>query len=339
MTRVYIMEEKTIWGIHAGRTGDAEKLFMDRGVMALGWREIGSFEGFKARNDFKEKYRETYPGKSKQHIATCAGQLFRFTHEVQKGDLVVFPSRENREVYIGEIKGDYQFRPEVDNGYPNQRKVTWMKTIPRTYFSQGALYEMGSAMSLFQIRNYADEVIAALEGIEIETSSDDDTIALVAEDIENQTRDFILKQLERNLKGIPLEDFIVHLLITMGYRARLTKKNEPSVDIIAHKDKLGFEPPMIKVQVKSAPGKIGDKDVSALYGKVDNNEFGLLITLGEFTSAAWSFAMGKSNLRLIEGVELVDLIIEHYDDFNSRYKGIIPLKEVYIPQAIDIDEL
>ncbi|MBC8509418.1 MAG: restriction endonuclease [Chloroflexi bacterium] len=332
------MDEITIWGIHAGKKGDAETLFKKHDVVAIGWHELGSFADLASREDFKKKYSEIFPAKSKGHVATSAGQLYRFTHEMNVGDLIVFPSREEREVLIGEIVGDYQHKPEVNQEYPNQRKVNWVKTVPRTYFSQGALFEMGSAMSLFQIRNYADEVLAALEGVELELVIDDETVGLVAEDIENQTRDFILKQLERNLKGIPLEEFIVHLLITMGYRARLTKKNEPSVDIIAHKDKLGFEPPIIKVQVKSSPGKIGDKDVSALYGKVDNNEYGLLISLGEYTSASWTFAMGKSNLRLIDGTELVDLIIEHYDLFNSRYKGIIPLKEVFIPQALDHDD-
>jgi len=115
----------------------------------------------------------------------------------------------------------------------------------------------------------------------------------------------------------------------MGYRARLARTNEPNVDLIAHKDELGFEPPIIKVQVKSSPGKISDRDVSAMYSKVSQQEYGLLIALGEFTKDAWQFAMSKSNLRLIDGEGLVDLILEHYDDFDPRYKGIIPIKKVY----------
>ena len=49
------------------------------------------------------------------------------------------------------------------------------------------------------------------------------------------------------------------------------------------KDELGFEPPIIKVQVKSSEGSIGDPIVSALYGKVGTGEFGLLVALGTFT--------------------------------------------------------
>ncbi|MCK4393283.1 restriction endonuclease [Candidatus Bipolaricaulota bacterium] len=69
-------------------------------------------------------------------------------------------------------------------------------------------------------------------------------------------------------------------------------------------------------------------------GKVDNGEFGLLVTLGTFTPAAKSFARGKSNLRLIDGGELVDLIFEYYEQFDSKYKGLLPLKHVYVPEPI-----
>jgi len=41
---------------------------------------------------------------------------------------------------------------------------------------------------------------------------------------------------------------------------------------------------------------------------------------------------------LIDGDEMVDLILEHYDRFDSRYKGLIPLKRVYVPEPIDESE-
>jgi restriction system protein len=194
---------------------------------------------------------------------------------------------------------------------------------------------MGSAMSLFQIRNNSEEILAILEGKEPEVPLLEDRLVADASEIEDQTRDFVLKQLELSLKGLPLEEFIAHLLERMGYRARLADPNEPSVDIIAHRDELGFEPPIIKVQVKSSGGKIVDRDVSALYGKVGTNEFGLLVTLGDFTSDATRFANTKSNLRLVDGTELVDLIFEHYDGFDPKYKGIIPLKRIFVPQPLE----
>ena len=106
-------------------------------------------------------------------------------------------------------------------------------------------------MSLFSVRNYAEEFRSALEGgpSVVPPVTQDQSVAAVTEDIGETTRDFVLKRLAKELKGAPLEGFVLHLLECMGYRARLTRKNEPSVDIIAHKDDLGVEPPIIKVQV------------------------------------------------------------------------------------------
>jgi restriction system protein len=168
------------------------------------------------------------------------------------------------------------------------------------------------------------------------TVVEDETVGLVAEDIEQTTQDFILKRLAQEFKGHPLSHFVAHLLETMRYRTRISPEGpDGGIDIIAHKDELGFEPPIIKVQVKSIEGSVGDPIVSALYGKVGTSEFGLLVTLGTFTNHALSFALGKSNLRLIDGEELVGLILEHYEGFDSRYKGLLPLRKVYIPEAVD----
>ena len=164
----------------------------------------------------------------------------------------------------------------------------------------------------------------------------DETVALVAEDIEQTARDFILKRLAQELKGHPLAEFVAHLLNAMGYQTRISPEGpDGGIDIIAHKDELGFEPPIIKVQVKSTEGSVGDPVVSALYGKVEASEFGLLVTLGSVTNQARTFARSKSNLRLIDGEEFVDLVLQHYDQFDAKYKGLLPLRRVFVPAPLD----
>jgi len=125
----------------------------------------------------------------------------------------------------------------------------------------------------------------------------------------------------------------------MGFFTRVSDEGpDGGIDIVAHRDELGFEPPIIKVQVKSGEGTIGDPEVSALYGKVGHGEFGMFITLGLFSKPALNFARTKSNLRLVDGPELVELILRHYDSLDAKYKGLLPLKQVYIPQLVEDDE-
>lgn len=304
-------------------------------MIAIGWHELGDISS-SGREALKNKIAETYPKAKAGAIPVHAGQLYRFITEMKPGDLVVYPSKIDRHVHIGKIAGEYRYDPSLNPEYPNLRGVEWLGEYPRTQFSQGALYEIGSALTLFQVKNYADEFLAALAG-EAPTSadSDEETAAIVAEEIEATTRDYVLKRLAREAKGYPLEHFVAHLLEAMGYKTRVTPVGtDAGVDIIAHKDDLGFEPPIIKVQVKSTEGSVGDPIVSALYGKIDNEEFGLLVTLGTFTNQAKNFARNKSNLRLIDGGELVDLIFEYYEHFDSKYKGLLPLKQVYVPEPI-----
>ena len=332
--------DNNIWGIHGGREGTADSLFLKQNVIAVGWVEVGDASKLKpTREAFKAEIMRGYPNSKPAAIPNKAGQLFRFVVEMKVGDLVVYPSKLDRQVHLGRIEGDYQFNPKADGTFPHRRAVKWLRTVSRTHFTQGALYEIGSAMTLFLVKNYADEFRTAIEGKAAKKTppaTDDETIPVVAENIEENTRDFIIKRLAQETKGHPFADFVAHLLNTMGYRTRVSPEGvDGGVDIVAHKDELGFEPPIIKVQVKSTEGSIGDPVVSALYGKVESREHGLIVTLGTFTPPAKTFAKSKSNLRLIDGAELVKLIFDHYDQFDARYKGLLPLRRVYVPEAID----
>ena len=329
--------EPAIWGVHAGRTGDADSLFLDKQVVALGWDEMGDLSKIPAtREAFREKVAAVYPAKKPGAIPNNAGQLYRFVHEITIGDLVAYPSKVDRKIHIGRVTGAYTHVNDK-SGYVHQRKVKWLKQVSRTAFTQGALYEIGSAMSFFQIRNYADEYRALIEGkAPAATQVEDTTVAIVAAEIERTTRDFVLKRLSQDLKGHPFAEFVAHLLNTMGYRTRLSPEGaDGGVDIIAHRDELGFEPPIIKVQVKSGDGNTGDPAVSALYGKIERGEYGLVVSLGAYTNQAKTFARSKANLRLLDGEDVVDLIFQHYEQLDSRYKGLLPLRRVYVPEAAE----
>ena len=126
--------------------------------------------------------------------------LYRFAVEVQIGDYIVFPSKSDRKINIGRIESESIYAPDAKQ-YVHQRKVTWLKHIPRTAFSQGALYEIGSALTFFSVKNYADEYLQALDkGFKptVAMTEPDETVAATADDIIESTRDFILKELSKN---------------------------------------------------------------------------------------------------------------------------------------------
>ena len=335
------MKYTTVWGIHAGSQGEADHLFLKTPCVAISWSKVNDLS--KIPNDreaFKNALCKGYPETKPGAVATTAGMLYRFIYELQIGDLVLYPSKQDKCVHFGEITGNYEYNPEIHKEYPNIRNIKWLKSVPRTEFSQGALYELGSAMSLFQVKNYADEYTSFLSGEKIgsENSVDDEdpTVAITANTIEENTRDFIYKKLSKELKGHPFEYFVAHLLNLIGYKTRVSPEGgDGGIDVLAFKDELGIEPPIIKVQVKSEDGNVTPDKVQALYGNVESGEYGLFITLGSYSKNAMSFAKSKSNLRLIDGDELIDLILSHYEQLDSKYKAMLPLKNVYIPTQIE----
>ena len=321
-----------IWGIH---TMD-DSLFLNQNIIAIGWDAIGDLSRIEpTREAYKNEYIRAYPNAKKGSVATGAGMLYRFSCEMQKGDYIVFPSKIDRKINIGIVESDY-FHDDAAAMYPNQRKVKWLRHLPRTAFSQGALYEVGSALSFFQVKNYSDEFLKALDrnftGNNLESETDE-TVARTAEEIIESTKDFILKELSKRLKGYALEEFIADLLQAMGYRTTLSPHGgDNGVDITAYKDEL---PPRIVVQVKSQDGDIKETTIQSLKGAMREGDYGVFITLSDYTKNAQKYLDNTPIIRGINGTELVDLILKYYDKLSEQYKRIIPLKMVYLPIAVE----
>ena len=326
-------DDKRVWGIH---TLD-DNLFLKNNVIAIGWPEFGDLSKVTStREAFKERYAQVYPNDKLGAIPTSAGMLYRFIHEIKIGDYVVFPSKVDRMVNIGVVEGEYTY-VDSEKEYVQQRKVKWLKHLPRTSFTQGALYEIGSAMSLFMVKNYADEYLSALDkGFKAALdNTDDDTVGATAEDIIESTKDYVLKELSRNLKGYALEEFIANLLQAMGYRTKLSPQGGDSgIDITAYKDEL---PPRILVQVKSQDSDIKETTIQSLKGAMTEGDYGLFVTLSHYTKKAQEYLDKTPIIKGINGPELVDLILKYYDSLDDKYKDMIPLKMVYIPVSKSVN--
>lgn len=320
--------EVNVWGIHS--EGDA--LFLQQGIIGIGWNQVGDFRSIASSRDaFKEKVDATYPGSKKGYIALVAGMLYRFLHEMKIGDYVIFPSKADRMVNIGKITGEYDYQPG-NSLYDNIRKVEWLKHLPRRVFSQGALYEIGSAMTLFSVKNYADEFMAKLEkktAKEWMEDEEDHSVAATADDIMENTCDYIQKELSRLFKGYDLENLVSDLLNAMGYRTTVSPHGGDSgIDIIAYKDEL---PPRIAVQVKSQDSDIKETTIQSLKGAMMPGDYGLFVTLSGYTKNAQKFLDANPIIRGINGVELANLILKYYESLSEKYRQMIPLKKVYIP--------
>jgi len=191
--------------------------------------------------------------------------MFKFLHEIKAGDFVIYPSKADRMVNIGRFTGVAQYHAGDADEYPTRQMVKWLGHFPRNEVSQSALNEIGSFLTMFRVKRYAHEFLgkvdptvkAPLSGTLTDTdtlddATDDDTATVAASvQAEANTSDFVIKRLMMQLTGHQFEEFMAHLMECMGYTARVTPKSgDGGVDVIAHMDPLGFQPPIVKVQCK-----------------------------------------------------------------------------------------
>ena len=339
-----------VWGLHMGEKVGSSPL--DNHYVGIGWHELGDLQHCaNSREQLKEVLIATYPKIKKGAIAGNAGVLFRFVNDIQPYDIVVYPSKIDRMINIGRVASEYTFVEHDKYEYPNQRKIKWLGSFPRSDFSQAALNEVGAFITLFSVRRHFNEFLSAVNlGSPIggsnehksrndfdETDDDfdemDDDLATekVSQQAVQTTEDFVIKQLYSKLDCYEFEYFVAHILECMGYKTRVSSKSgDGGVDVIAHKDELGFEPPIIKVQCKKSTSSNSEPEVNQLLGTLGEGEYALFVNLGSYSRPARLLERNKAKLRLIDGDELVDLVLEHYAKLSPKYRTLLPLKQIYV---------
>ncbi|WP_431806437.1 restriction endonuclease [Microbacterium paraoxydans] len=332
-----------VWGVHNNVLTNE---LIDDGFISIGWDELGPLSDIGGgREGLKATLSEFTPDAKPRSIAGQAGTLVRFRDEMQIGDVIVAPFKPNSTINIGVVASSYYFEAGAAS-HRHRRKVDWKQIgLPRTVFTQSALYEIGSVLTVFRIRNHTDEFLAALEAggsveqvseaVEkkvVESESGDDTDDEPrASRIERHTRDFVLEALHKRLTHQEFEEFTAALLRALGYQARVTQYSQDGgVDVIAHRDPLGVEPPLIKVQCKHHTGTIGSPEVQQLIGTQGLGELSLFVTLGSYTRDALAIERQRPGLRLLTGEDLVTMVLENYDQLPQRWRAEIPLTSVLV---------
>lgn len=330
-----------LWGIHNDTLASE---LVDHGFVSIGWDELGDLRTIGTdRETLKGRLAETYPNKKPRAIAGWAGILHRFTEEIATGDIVVAPYKPDSTINIGVVTGPYNYAADAPT-HRHRRAVEWKKTgVSRTVFSQAALYEIGAFLAVFGIRKHEAEFRAAMTSTTMTVEETEQAVEAASEHdvettdeprasrIDRHTRDFVLERMKSGMSHQEFEEFTADLLRALGYESRVTAYTQDGgVDVIAHRDPLGIEPPLIKVQCKHHTGTVGAPEVQQLVGTQAPNELSLFVTLGAYSRDALSIERVRQGLRLISGEDLVDLVIRHYSALSQRWRGRIPLTPILV---------
>ncbi len=332
----------SLWVVRAGGYGEQEETALKECLVCHAWNELPDYSSYRTKDDLRSLYVTTYPAASEKQIITGMSQVWRFAHEIQKGDLVALPLKNESALAFGRVTSDYQYKQVAPNVL-HVRSVQWLKTVPRSAFPKDILFSMNSALTLFKVtRNNAEERV--LKILELQTSEkniatentdanreeleDDDAVNLEA-----AAQDEILKFIQANFKGHNLARLIDSVLRAEGYKTEVSPPGpDGGVDILAGSGAFGFDPPRLCVQVKSGSGAEGQRTFNELLGvvsKFDSHQ-GLLVSWGGFTAPVKLDAKKHFfRIRLWDQGDVVRAVLGNYERMNEEVKAELPLKRIW----------
>ena len=138
--------------------------FYSRGVMGLGWHELGNLADYETKEDVRLRLKEIRGGGSSQKNAAHA--VWQFAHDVKPGDIVFAKQGRAKILGRGIVTGGYAY--DAENGdYPNLREVTW------THKGEWTCDKMLAMKTLTDVTDYTDFVAKVSSFFEDDDEADD----------------------------------------------------------------------------------------------------------------------------------------------------------------------
>jgi len=326
-----------LWLVRAGSHGERVKFDLENKVAAIGWEEIGDLSQFASREEILAEITEKYPEKKPATHSTWASELFSFCKKMEVGDFVAMPLGDRASIFIGKIKGDYQYKSDNPINSRHIRVVDWIDEYPRTSFRQDILNSLGSLLAVGRVRrDFTDDFITALISGQNPPLIDNEEVIETSEyeNIEQSARDQISNYIHKNFHEHALEKLVGAVLQAQGYQVRVSPLGpDGGVDILAGSGPLGFDPPRLAVQVKSGQTPV-DVDVLRAFMGVINSfgaEHGLIVAWSGYRGTVENEAAKVFfKIRLWDADDLVKNIQTNYDLLPEDIQAELPLKKIWI---------
>jgi len=324
-----------MWMVRASSGGRLADEFKEKGVVAIGWEDVGDLSHFNDKAAILEVVKKEWPDWSGGKCQSSASQLIRFRDQLNVGDRVITYDSSRRIYLVGTISGPYKHLPDVLSPFENTHPVQWEGEVERDVFSSSTRNRLGSTLTLFLVPDFAaEEIEAVLKGSPVSPrqEADEGEEEILVEDVREQSREHIKDKISR-LDPYEYQDLVAGLLRAMGYKTRVSPPGaDRGVDILASPDGFGFEPPRIVVECKHRKGSMGSQEIRSFLGGRHKDDKGLYVSSGGFTKDA-KYEAERANIpiTLMDMDDLVKAVIEHYENMDTETRLLLPLVKVYWP--------
>jgi restriction system protein len=300
--------------------------FVTGGYVAIGWMGNTDLSGISSRDEIYPLYRVEHPNDTSNIvIGQQVGQIARFLLEMNEGDYVITPALNTELLHYGRILADpsYVFADGADGcPYRHRRRVQWApEPLPRSSLSVPFQNTIRSSLTVFAI-SQRDEFLEAIGRKDLVT-----TVKPPAYDPYQVVLEQILQ-----LDDKEFEILVGHLLTALGFEGSevVGKTGDGGVDATGELNVANLAKVKVFVQAKryQLGAKVAAKVVKQLRQAIPFGGQGAFITTAGFQAAAAEVALeaGFPRIGLINGRQLVDLLVEHWIDIPIDFQDRLGLK-------------
>lgn len=324
-----------VWCVRA-EFGSYTNHFVAGGYVGLGWGKLSDLSAVKDRDELYRIYEQAYPedAKSKYVIGQQVGQVARFLFDIQVGDWVITPMADSALLRYGKVgPGAYYYEPEAPDGcpYPHRRKLVWTEqTLLRSSLSIPLQYSLRAAMTVFSISRREDFLAA------IGQSAAGSPMPGQPSPERPSTYQVVLERI-LSLDDKEFEILVGHLLTALGFEGSAVtgKPGDGGVDVTGELNVSNLATVKLFVQAKRyrLGAKITANTVRQLRQAIPRDGQGAFITTAEYHKDASDVASDPNfpRIGLINGHQLVDLLIEHWNVIPQEFRELLQLKHGLVP--------
>lgn len=145
--------------------------FYERGVMGLGWAELGDLSAYATKEEMRQRLVETRDDNTSQ--TNSARAVWQFANEIKPGDVIFVKKGRSEILGRGIVAGDYVYDPDGGH-YPHTREVTW------THAGHWSLDKPFAMKTLTEVTDYPEFVAtveAFFEGAEEASGTEEPTVS------------------------------------------------------------------------------------------------------------------------------------------------------------------
>ena len=314
-----------VWVVRA-EFGRYTNNFVENGYVAIGWMPEKDLSTVKERERLYPIYREAHPNdKSNIVVGQQVGQIARFLLEIKAGDHVITPAADTEWLHYGQVAADPSyFYSDGNDGCPyrHRQRVNWAeKRLKRSEFSVPFQNTIRSSLTVFSI-SQREEFFSK---IGLNESDPKPRIAT------NDPYGVVLNQI-LELDAGEFEILVGHLLTALGFESSEVtgKTGDGGVDVTGELNVSNLA--KVKLFVQAKRHKVGSKVkanvVRQLRQAIPSGGQGAFITTAGYQAKATDVVLetGFPRIGLINGHQLVDLLIDHWGSIPQEFREKLGLR-------------